>query len=247
MNHTASIPALPTAYDLLNTRIQRIIHARPRNRPARPAFPDCPAKTRATGPTCWKASTVPTSGCSTRSATAASSCAGVPPPDPVCRAAVEPRGLRSSLPFPSIRCSRLSRIASGDGMSRPTSRMSVWPQKAMVRSSSRAMISSARVTPACPARPARRDGTADHGPARTEGDGLEHVLPERMPLSSQTSMRSPTASTIAGSALMVEGAPSSWRPPWLLTTSASAPESAANRASSASRMPLSTSLPPSAA
>ncbi|MBG7317306.1 DUF1654 domain-containing protein [Pseudomonas aeruginosa] len=27
MNHTASIPALPTAYDLLNTRIQRIIHA----------------------------------------------------------------------------------------------------------------------------------------------------------------------------------------------------------------------------
>ncbi len=73
---------------------------------------------------------------------------------------------------------------------------------------------------------------------------LSTSCPERMPLSSQTSMRSPTASTIAGSALMVEGAPSSWRPPWLLTTSASAPESAANRASSASRMPLSTSLPP---
>ncbi|MGG2035227.1 DUF1654 domain-containing protein [Pseudomonas aeruginosa] len=99
MNHTASIPALPTAYDLLNTRIQRIIHAPAAQQACQACISRLPGEDEGDWPTCWKASTVPTSGCSTRSATAASSCAGVPPPDPVCRAAVEPRGLRSSLPF----------------------------------------------------------------------------------------------------------------------------------------------------
>ena len=43
---------------------------------------------------------------------------------------------------------------------------------------------------------------------------------------------------------MEEGAPSSWRPPWLLTMSASAPLLTARRASSASMMPFKISLPP---
>ncbi len=43
---------------------------------------------------------------------------------------------------------------------------------------------------------------------------------------------------------MLDGAPSSWRPPWLQTISASAPESTASRASSTSWMPLRISLPP---
>ena len=59
-----------------------------------------------------------------------------------------------------------------------------------------------------------------------------------------TSMREPTASAIAGSARMLDSAPSSWRPPWLLTISASAPLSTASCASSTSRMPLRISLPP---
>ena len=68
--------------------------------------------------------------------------------------------------------------------------------------------------------------------------------PERMPPSIQTSICEPTASTIAGSALIDDGAPSSWRPPWLETISASAPLSTASRASSTSRMPFRISLPP---
>src|SRR3546814_848378 len=43
---------------------------------------------------------------------------------------------------------------------------------------------------------------------------------------------------------MDDGAPSSWRPPWLDTISASAPLSTAWRASSASMIPLSISLRP---
>ncbi len=59
-----------------------------------------------------------------------------------------------------------------------------------------------------------------------------------------TSIRLPTASTIPGKARMLEGAPSSWRPPWFETISASAPLSTHRRASSASMMPLMISLPP---
>ena len=73
---------------------------------------------------------------------------------------------------------------------------------------------------------------------------LSTSCPLRMPPSIQTSMSLPAASAMPGSASMDEGAPSSWRPPWLLTTSASAPLSAARRASSASMMPLRMSLPP---
>jgi hypothetical protein len=65
-----------------------------------------------------------------------------------------------------------------------------------------------------------------------------------MPPSIHTSMSLPTASAMAGNAAMDEGAPSSWRPPWLLTMSASAPLLTARRASSASMMPFRISLPP---
>src|SRR5690606_1908701 len=68
--------------------------------------------------------------------------------------------------------------------------------------------------------------------------------PERIPPSIQTSISLPTAWAMAGTAEMDEGAPSSCRPPWLETMSASAPDSTASRASWASMMPLSTSLPP---
>ena len=65
-----------------------------------------------------------------------------------------------------------------------------------------------------------------------------------MPLSSHTSILLPTAATISGSTLMLDSAPSSWRPPWLEITKASAPEAAAFSASSAVMMPLMMSLPP---
>lgn len=98
MNHTASIPALPTAYDLLNTRIQRIIHAPAAQQACQACISRLPGEDEGD----WAhllESFDRSNQWSTRSATAASSCAGVPPPDPVCRAAVEPRGLRSFLPF----------------------------------------------------------------------------------------------------------------------------------------------------
>ena len=43
---------------------------------------------------------------------------------------------------------------------------------------------------------------------------------------------------------MLEGAPSSWRPPWLLTTMASAPASTASWASSGTMIPFRISRPP---
>src|SRR5215470_12727394 len=67
--------------------------------------------------------------------------------------------------------------------------------------------------------------------------------PLRIPPSKRISIDAPTASAIAGSIEMDDGAPSSCRPPWLETTSAAAPLCAASRASSRSRIPLRISLP----
>src|SRR3954447_17065978 len=67
--------------------------------------------------------------------------------------------------------------------------------------------------------------------------------PERIPPSNSTSICEPTASAISGSTSMLEGAPSSCRPPCLETTSACAPVLSASCASSTSRMPLMISLP----
>ena len=68
--------------------------------------------------------------------------------------------------------------------------------------------------------------------------------PDLIPPSNSTSIRPPTASTMAGSAEMEERAPSCCRPPWFETISASAPLCAASSASSGSRMPFRMSLPP---
>jgi hypothetical protein len=57
-------------------------------------------------------------------------------------------------------------------------------------------------------------------------------------------MREPTASTMPGRASIDDKAPSSCRPPWFDTISASAPVSAASRASSASRLPFRNPLAP---
>ena len=67
--------------------------------------------------------------------------------------------------------------------------------------------------------------------------------PVRTPESNITSISEPTASTTRGSAAIADGAPSSWRPPWLDTLMASAPVVTAILASSTSRMPLRISLP----
>ena len=67
--------------------------------------------------------------------------------------------------------------------------------------------------------------------------------PDRMPPSNRTSQRPSIASTISGSTEIVEGAPSSWRPPWFDTTMASAPAATANCASSRSSMPFKINLP----
>jgi hypothetical protein len=65
-------------------------------------------------------------------------------------------------------------------------------------------------------------------------------LPLRMPPSTQTSQAPPTWSMTWGRASQVEGAVSSWRPPWLLTITAFAPCSAERRASSPRQTPLTT-------
>ena len=81
-------------------------------------------------------------------------------------------------------------------------------------------------------------------PRAPRAQALSTSCPLRMPPSIHTSICEPTSATMAGRADMLLGAPSSWRPPWLLTTMASAPLATARRASSASAMPLRMSLPP---
>ena len=73
---------------------------------------------------------------------------------------------------------------------------------------------------------------------------LSTSVPRRTPPSSSTSILPSTASTTSGSAEMAERTPSSWRPPWLETITASTPCCAASLASSGSRMPLSARGPP---
>ncbi len=81
-------------------------------------------------------------------------------------------------------------------------------------------------------------------PRAPRAQALSTSCPLRMPPSIQTSVWWPTAATMAGRAWMLLGAPSSWRPPWLLTTMASAPAFTASWASSTSMMPLRMNLPP---
>ena len=107
------------------------------------------------------------------------------------------------------------------------------------------MILSALVTPASPMAPSPyRKARPIQALRAPRAQALSTSCPLRMPPSMCTSMSLPTASTIAGSAVMELGAPSSWRPPWLLTTMASAPLSTARRASSLSMIPFRMIFPP---
>ena len=72
---------------------------------------------------------------------------------------------------------------------------------------------------------------------------LTTSVPRRTPPSSRMGIRPPTAATIAGRASMVPGAPSSCRPPWLLTMMPSMPSATARRASWGWSTPLSSKGP----
>ena len=115
----------------------------------------------------------------------------------------------------------------------------------MLISSSLCIISSALVTPFWPAAPRpykkARPVRVDCAPRAT---AFKISWPERIPPSIQTSISLPTADAISGNMAIELSAPSSWRPPWLETISASAPDFAAIAASSASNIPLMISLPP---
>src|SRR5690606_5408106 len=71
---------------------------------------------------------------------------------------------------------------------------------------------------------------------------VQKSLPRRKPLSTITVISAPTAARTAARVSMGAGALSSWRPPWLLTTTPSAPASCARTASSGSSTPLTSSL-----
>src|SRR5271168_3774380 len=118
------------------------------------------------------------------------------------------------------------------------------PVSARVTRSSLRIISMALVTPASPAAAsAKRNDFPISAPRAPSASAFAMSWPERMPPSNSTSQRPPTASTISGRTEIVEGAPSSWRPPWLETTIASAPAATLKRASSASRTPLRINFP----
>src|SRR5450830_1474405 len=107
------------------------------------------------------------------------------------------------------------------------------------------MMSRHLLTPASPMAPRPyRNGRPIYTPLAPRATALSTSWPERMPPSICTSISEPTASTMAGKASIDDCAPSSWRPPWLDTISASAPLATARRASSGSMMPLMMSLPP---
>ena len=77
-------------------------------------------------------------------------------------------------------------------------------------------------------------GPPEHDGPGPQGQGPDHVRPRPdAPVDQHLGTSAPTASTTSGRARRVAGAPSSWRPPWLETTTASAPASTARRASSA--------------
>src|SRR5262249_40596360 len=116
--------------------------------------------------------------------------------------------------------------------SRSTAAADASPARPNVRSKSALVFRMTSRTPSSPptARPhtyGRPRPTADAPSARAR----MMSAPERTPLSSSTSTRPPTASTTPGSTSMVAIAPSTWRPPWLETTTPSIPYSTAAIAS----------------
>lgn len=117
------------------------------------------------------------------------------------------------------------------------------PHSCIVRMNSSRRISSALFAPGAPAaatpnKVARPNKTA----LAPRAIALAASAPRRMPPSSITGIRPPTAATTSGKASSVPIAPSSWRPPWLETTMASHPSATARCASSPRQMPLTISL-----
>ena len=88
------------------------------------------------------------------------------------------------------------------------------------------------------------EGAADVGALGAERQRLQHVLAGADAAVEVHLDAVADRVDDGGQRRIVEGAPSSCRPPWLETMMASAPVSAAMRASSGSRMPFRISLPP---
>src|SRR6185295_3383841 len=115
------------------------------------------------------------------------------------------------------------------------------PTCCMFARSSVRSSSSTRSTPGWPNAPSPQIyGRPTHTPCAPMASALTMSVPRRKPLSTRIGMRPRTASTISGSASMVERPLSSLRAPWLETMMPSMPFSAASTASSCARMPLST-------
>ena len=87
-------------------------------------------------------------------------------------------------------------------------------------------------------------GAADQAGLGAERQRPHHVLAGAdAAVEQDLDLASPPHRRCAGNIEIEDGAPSSWRPPWLETTIAAAPVPAAALASSTSRMPLMISLP----
>src|SRR5690606_35369166 len=120
----------------------------------------------------------------------------------------------------------------------------VTPMSCRVRTISAARSETDLATPRRPpaispyryARPTRAPLAPSATAARTSA-------PWVMPVSTRTSARSPSAWTVGSTSSNGTGARSSWRPPWLDSSTASAPASTTRTASSTLWMPLTTSLP----
>ena len=133
------------------------------------------------------------------------------------------RGAEESLGSRSPRLAQgrpraVSRCPAAGCRGRPGA-MSVWPQKAIVRSSSLWMISQRRASrrprPSRPGRRGRRGRSACR--ARRARTAFSTSWPERMPPSIRPRSASPPRRRSPAARAIDDGAPSSWRPPWLET------------------------------
>src|SRR5882672_1350760 len=127
-------------------------------------------------------------------------------------------------------------FARRSGPISPTERT---PESCMARTSSSRRISSARAAPASPAAQAPYSvARPSITPSAPSASAFTTSTPRRTPPSTSTLILPFTARTMGGSASSAATAPSSCRPPWLDTTTASTPIAASRAASSARRIPF---------
>ena len=106
------------------------------------------------------------------------------------------------------------------------------PHSISARSSSARSSSSTCDTPRSPATASPHStGRPTATAVAPSAHALTTSVPRRIPPSTSSGSSPPTASAIAGSRSTAAGTVSSWRPPWLDTTSASTPAETASRAS----------------